>query len=232
MICSTYMYNFFRDLGLGEFKVVLTQGHAEFIEASNIILGQINKLLARNSQELQICSMSHHIADKIFNVTCISLDFVEVCKLSFLILQDFVSLLHPVSECRHFSSEFRKLLKGSHHTFKKSIRIVGNIVITSFELLPISLKFIEFSRTKNISASFDKLSNNIQGIIDGSVMLINIILNLLESIDLVFEAIHILIWHLLTGNVSLNTVQPFVEIIQIFTGLSELFLNRLHRINW
>ena len=44
---------------------------------------------------------------------------------------------------------------------------------------------------------------------------------------MVFEAIHILIWHLLTGNVSLNTVQPFVEIIQIFTGLSELFLNRL-----
>ena len=52
----------------------------------------------------------------------------------------------------------------------------------------------------------------------------NLISIYLESIDLVFEAINIFIWHLLTGNVPLDMVQPFVEIIQILAGLSELFL--------
>ena len=49
----------------------------------------------------------------------------------------------------------------------------------------------------------------------------------LESIDLVFEAINIFIWDLLTGNVSLNTVQPLVKIIQVLASLSELFLHCL-----
>ena len=49
----------------------------------------------------------------------------------------------------------------------------------------------------------------------------------LESVDLVLQTIHIFMWNTLTGDLSLDLLKPFVQVIYIFCGLSKLLLDGL-----
>ena len=54
----------------------------------------------------------------------------------------------------------------------------------------------------------------------------------LQRIDLILQSIDILNRDVLTCNLALNLLQPFVQLVQIFVGLPELLLDGLlHREN-
>ena len=125
--------------------------------------------------------MSVNICDKFFNVTGISLDLVQICKFSLLILQELKSLLQPDLEGSTLASELGKLLQSTRKTLDKFVRVVTNIVISGLQLFAIRLKFVEFSSAEYISTSLNQLGNDVKSVVDRSVVVINIILDLLRG---------------------------------------------------
>ena len=125
--------------------------------------------------------MSVNICDKFFNVTGISLDLVQICKFSLLILQELKSLLQPDLEGSTLASELGKLLQSPRETLDKLVRVVTNIVISGLQLFSIGLKFVEFSSAEYISTSLNQLGNDVKSVVDRSVVVINIILDLLRG---------------------------------------------------
>ena len=125
--------------------------------------------------------MSVNICDKFFNVTGISLDLVQICKFSLLILQELKGLLQPDLEGSTLASELGKLLQSPRETLDKLVRVVTNIVISGLQLFSIGLKFVEFSSAEYISTSLNQLGNDVKSVVDRSVVVINIILDLLRG---------------------------------------------------
>ena len=125
--------------------------------------------------------MSVNICDKFFNVTGISLDLVQICKFSLLILQELKSLFQPDLEGSTLASELGKLLQSPRETLDKLVRVVTNIVISGLQLFAIGLKFVEFSSAEYISTSLNQLGNDVKSVVDRSVVVINIILDLLRG---------------------------------------------------
>ena len=174
--------------------------------------------------------MGEHISDKVLDVTCVALDLVQVSKLLLLVLQHLECLLQPALEDGSLASKLGQLLLSSRQTLDQLVRVLGHIVISVLQLLAISLQLVEFSSAENISTSLHQLSNDVQSVVDWTVVIVNIILDLSESIDLVLESINILLRNILTGNLSLNLVQPLVKVINVLRSLSELLLDSfLHR---
>ena len=125
--------------------------------------------------------MSHHVIDKLLDVAGVSLHLVQVGQLLFFVLEDLIGLLKPVPEGGGFHSELVELLKGSNETLEKNIRVLGDIVVSDFEMFAVRLEFVEFSSAENVSSGLDQLSDNINGVVNWSVMVINIILDLLRK---------------------------------------------------
>ena len=125
--------------------------------------------------------MSQDIGDKFLDVAGVSLDLVQICKFSLLVLQDLEGLLQPHLEGGALASELGQLLQSSRETFDELVRVAANIVISRLELFAIGLKFVEFSSAENISTSLNQLSNDVQGIVDGTIVIVNIILDLLQE---------------------------------------------------
>ena len=112
-----------------------------------IYLGQLDIFLSRHGQEFQISSMSHDITDELLDAISI-LKFVQVGQCPFLVFKDFVRFLHPDLESANFGFELDQFFLGRVHSFQKLVRIVGNKVITFFELFSLRLQFVEFRGCK------------------------------------------------------------------------------------
>ena len=106
-------------------------------------LGQLDIFLSRHGQEFQISSMGHDITDELLDAISI-LEFVQVGQCPFLVLKDFIRFFHPDSEGANFGFELDQLFLGRAHAFQKLVRIIGNEVITFFELFSFRLQFVEF----------------------------------------------------------------------------------------
>ena len=143
-------------------------------------LGEINKLLSRDGEELEVGTMSHDVTDKCLQIPRVTGSISEVSQLFFLVFQDFVGLLQPASEGRHFTSELGEFFEASHQAFEQLVGVVGNIVVAALEVLPLRLEFVKFSRAENIGSSLDEFSNDVEGIVDGAIMLVNILFDLLQ----------------------------------------------------
>jgi hypothetical protein len=89
------------------------------------------------------------------------------------------------------------------------------------------LEFVKFSRAQHIGSRLDEFSNDVEGVVDGTIMLVNILFDLLQCIDLILQSIDILNRDVLTCDLTLNLLQPFVQLVQILVGLSELLLDGL-----
>ena len=87
--------------------------------------------------------MSHDITDELLDAISI-LKFVQVGQCPFLVFKDFVRFLHPDLESANFGFELDQFFLGRVHSFQKLVRIVGNEVITFFELFSLRLQFVEF----------------------------------------------------------------------------------------
>ena len=93
-------------------------------------LRQLNKLLSRNSQKLEIGSVGQHLGDKLLNIIGLARDLAQVGQLFLLVLQDLEGLLHPVSEGGGLAVELDELLVGAQQTLHQLVSVVGNVVIT------------------------------------------------------------------------------------------------------
>lgn len=125
--------------------------------------------------------MSHHVVDKFLDVAGVSLHLVQVGQLLLLVLQDLVGLLQPVPEGGGLHSELVELLQGSDETLEKNVRVLGDILVSDFEVFAVSLELVELSSAENISSSLHQLGNDINGVVNWPVMVINIILDLLQK---------------------------------------------------
>ena len=125
--------------------------------------------------------MSHHVVDKLLDVAGVSLHLVQVGQLLLLVLQDLVGLLQPVPEGGGLHSELVELLQGSDETLEKNVRVLGDILVSDFEVFAVSLELVELSSAENISSSLHQLGNDINGVVNWPVMVINIILDLLQK---------------------------------------------------
>ena len=101
--------------------------------------------------------------------------------MSLLVHQGFVGLLQPVPEGGGLHSELVELLQGSDETLEKNVRVLGDILVSDFEVFAVSLELVELSSAENISSSLHQLGNDINGVVNWPVMVINIILDLLEK---------------------------------------------------
>ena len=197
---------------------------------NSFYLGQLNELLSRDGEELEVSSMGQNISHKVLDVAGVALDLVQISKLLLLVLQHLECLLQPALEDGALASELGQLLMSSGQTLDKLVRVLGHVVISVLQLLAIGLQLVEFRSAKDISTSLNQLSNDVKSIVNWTVVVINIILDLSESIDLVLESVNVLLRHILTGDLPLNLVQPLVEVINVLRGLSELLLDGfLHR---
>ena len=125
--------------------------------------------------------MSHHVIDKLLDVAGVSLHLVQVGQLLLLVLQDLVGLLQPVPEGGGLHSELVELLQGSDETLEKNVRVLGDVLVSDFEVFAVSLELVELSSAENISSSLHQLGNDINGVVNWPVMVINIILDLLQK---------------------------------------------------
>ena len=125
--------------------------------------------------------MGHHIVDELLDVAGVALHLVQVGQLLLLVLEDLEGLLQPVPEGGGLHAELVELLQGAGETLEEMVRVLGDVVIADLELLPISLQLVEFSSAENIGASLDQLGNDIKGVVNWPVMVINIILDLLRK---------------------------------------------------
>ena len=144
-------------------------------------LGQINKLLSGDLEELQVSSVSHHVVDELLDVAGVALHLVQVGQLLLLVLQHLEGLLQPVPEGGGLHSELVELLQGSDETLEKNVRVLGDILVSDFEVFAVSLELVELSSAENISSSLHQLGNDINGVVNWPVMVINIILDLLRK---------------------------------------------------
>ena len=92
---------------------------------------------------------------------------------------------------------------------------------------PAYLKLVQLGGRQNVRASLDQLNNDVERVVDGPVVVVHVVLDDLHGIDLVLEAISILAQVLLTSHFAFDLVEPLVQVIQVFSGLSELFLHCL-----
>ena len=132
-------------------------------------------------EELQVSSVGHHVVDELLDVAGVALHLVQVGQLLLLVLEDLEGLLQPVPEGGGLHAELVELLQGAGETLEEFVRVLGDVVIADLELLPIALELVEFSSAENISASLDQLGNDVNGVVNLSVMVINIILDLLRN---------------------------------------------------
>ena len=149
------------------------------MQRGNVYLGQINKLLSGDLEELQVGSVGHHVVDELLDVAGVALHLVQVGQLLLLVLEDLEGLLQPVPEGGGLHAELVELLQGAGETLEELVRVLGDVVVADLERLPIALELVEFSSAENIGASLDQLGNDINGVVNWPVMVINIILDLL-----------------------------------------------------
>ena len=147
----------------------------------NTYLGQINELLARDCQEFKVGSVSEDIGDEGLDVAGVALYLVQVGQLSLLVLQDLERLLEPSLESGSLSSELGELLQSPGEALDELVRVVGHIVVADLELLAIGLELVEFSGAEDVSSSLHKLCDDVKSVVDWSVVVINIILDLLHK---------------------------------------------------
>ena len=147
----------------------------------NTYLGQINELLARDCQEFKVGSVSEDIGDEGLNVAGVALHLVQVGQLSLLVLQDLERLLEPGLEGGSLSPELGQLLQGPGEALDELVRVVGHVVVSDLELLAVSLELVELSGAEDVSSSLHELSDDVQSVVDWSVVVINIILDLLHT---------------------------------------------------
>ena len=83
-----------------------------------------------------------------------------------------------VTTCALFSLS---VLQCSSETLEELVRVLGDVVIADLELLPVSLQLVELSSAENISSSLHQLGNDVDGVVNWPVMVINIVLDLLRK---------------------------------------------------
>ena len=125
--------------------------------------------------------MGHHVVDELLDVAGVALHLVQVGQLLLLVLQDLEGLLQPVPEGGGLHAELVELLQGAGETLEEFVRVLGDVVVADLELLAIALQLVELSSAENISASLNQLGNDINGVVNWPVMVINIILDLLRK---------------------------------------------------
>ena len=125
--------------------------------------------------------MSEDIGDEGLDVAGVALYLVQVGQLSLLVLQDLERLLEPSLESGSLSSELGELLQGPGEALDELVRVVGHIVVADLELLAIGLELVEFSGAEDVSSSLHKLCDDVKSVVDWSVVVINIILDLLHK---------------------------------------------------
>ena len=125
--------------------------------------------------------MGHHVVDELLDVAGVALHLVQVGQLLLLVLQDLECLLQPVPEGGGLHTELVELLQGAGETLEELVRVRGDVVVADLERLPIALELVEFSSAENIGASLDQLGNDINGVVNWPVMVINIVLDLLRK---------------------------------------------------
>ena len=125
--------------------------------------------------------MGHHVVDELLDVAGVALHLVQVGQLLLLVLEDLEGLLQPVPEGGGLHPELVELLQGAGETLEEFVRVLGDVVIADLELFPIALELVKLSSAENISASLDQLGNDVNGVVNWPVMVINIILDLLRK---------------------------------------------------
>ena len=148
----------------------------------NTYLGQINELLARNCQEFEVSSVSEDVGNEGLDVAGVSLHLVQVGQLSLLVLKNLERLLEPGLEGGSLSSELGQLLVGPGEALDELVRVVGHIVVADLELLAVGLELVELSGAEDVSTGLDELGDDVKSVVDRSVVVINIILDLLHKI--------------------------------------------------
>ena len=125
--------------------------------------------------------MGHHVVDELLDVAGVALHLVQVGQLLLLVLQDLEGLLQPVPEGGGLHPELVELLQGAGEALEELVRVLGDIVVADLELLPVSLELVELSSAENISSSLDQLGNDVDGVVNWPVMVVNILLDLLRK---------------------------------------------------
>ena len=125
--------------------------------------------------------MSHHVVDEPLDVAGVALHLVQVGQLLLLVLEDLEGLLQPVPEGGGLHTELVELLQGASETLEEMVRVLGDVVIADLELFPVSLQLVELSSAEDISSSLHQLGNDVDGVVNWPVMVINIVLDLLRK---------------------------------------------------
>ena len=125
--------------------------------------------------------MGHHVVDELLDVAGVALHLVQVGQLLLLVLEDLEGLLQPVPEGGGLHAELVELLQGAGETLEEMVRVLGDVVIADLELLPVSLQLVELSSAEDISSSLHQLGNDVDGVVNWPVMVINIVLDLLRK---------------------------------------------------
>ena len=147
----------------------------------NTYLGQINELLARDCQEFKVGSVSEDIGDEGLNVAGVALHLVQVGQLFLLVLQDLECLLQPGLESGSLTPELGELLEGPSEALDELVGVVRDIVVSDLELFSVGLELVELSRAEDVTSGLHELGDDVQGVVDRSVVVINIILDLLHT---------------------------------------------------
>ena len=125
--------------------------------------------------------MGEDIGDEGLDVAGVALHLVQVGQLFLLVLQDLECLLQPGLESGSLTPELGELLEGPSEALDELVGVVRDIIVSDLELFSVGLELVELSRAEDVAPCLHELGDDVQGVVDRSVVVINIILDLLHT---------------------------------------------------
>jgi len=141
---------------------------------------QIDELLSRDGQELEVGTVGHDVTDEGLDVVSVALELVQVGQLAFLVLQNLVGLVHPGPERAHLRPELAQLLHGREQSSEQLVRVVRDEVVALAQPLALGLKLVQLGAGENVGAGLDQLDDDVQGVVDWSVVVVHVGLDVLR----------------------------------------------------
>ena len=137
-------------------------------------LRQIDELLSRDGQELEVSSVSHDVTDESLDVVGVALELVQVGQLTLLVLKDLVGLVHPGPERGHLGPELVELFHGSQHSPQQLVGVVRHEVVALAQPLALGLQLVELGARQDVGAGLDQLDDDVQGVVDRPVVVVDV----------------------------------------------------------
>jgi len=125
--------------------------------------------------------VSHDVTNEGLDFISVALELVQVGKLPLLVFQDLVGLVHPGSEGGHFSPELAQLLHGGQHPPQQLVGVAGNEVVPLAQPLALGLDLVELGAGENVGTGLDELDDDVQGVVDGPVVVVDVGLDVLDG---------------------------------------------------